>query len=94
MSGYHQIRMTEETIPRIIFKTHQGHYEYFVMSFGLTNALATFQSFMNTIFKTYLRKFVLFFFYDILVYSSDCASHVHHLQLMLQKLQKHHISAK
>ena len=61
-SGYHQIRMREEDIPQTAFRTHEGHYEFLVMRFGLTNAPSTFQSLMNDIFRPFLRKFVLVFF--------------------------------
>lgn len=92
-SEYHQIWVREEDIHKMAFRTHEGHYEYLVMPFGLINASATFQSTMNRVFKCCLRKFVLVFYYDILVYSSDWQSHLSHLQQVLRILGEHQFVA-
>src|SRR5512140_115224 len=90
-SGYHQLRIREEDIPKTAFTTRYGLYEFTVMSFGLTNAPAFFMNLMNKVFMEYLDKFVVVFIDDILIYSQSEGDHQHHLRLVLGKLREHQL---
>ncbi|GBG62033.1 hypothetical protein CBR_g28509 [Chara braunii] len=93
-SGYHQIRVAAEDQPKTAFRSRFGHYEFTVMSFGLTNAPATFQTAMNDIFRDILEEYVLVYLDDILVYSRTLEDHIRHLRDVLQRLRKHGFYAK
>jgi hypothetical protein len=93
-SGYHQLRIKEEDIDKMAFSTRYGHYEYIVMSFGLTNAPATFMEAMNRMLHEYLDDFVIVFLDDILIYSKSEEEHDGHLSLVLEALQKNQFYAK
>lgn len=93
-AGYHQIRMRPTDEEKTAFKTHHGHFQFRVMPFGLTNAPATFQCIMNEVFAPFLRKFVIVFLDDILIYSPSWEDHLKHIKLVLEKLRESQFYAK
>ena len=93
-AGYHHIRIHTKDIYKITFITHSGHYEFMVMSFVLTNAPATYQSLMNDEFHEHLRKFILMFFNDILIYSQTTHDHLKHLNMVFELPRNHKLVPK
>ncbi|KAJ0733400.1 putative nucleotidyltransferase, Ribonuclease H [Helianthus annuus] len=93
-SGYHQLKVQEEDIPKTAFRTRYGHYEFTVMPFGLTNAPAAFMDMMNRICKPYLDKFIIVFIDDILIYSKSKEEHAKYMHLLLSLLRKEKLYAK
>ncbi|GJR63094.1 reverse transcriptase domain-containing protein [Tanacetum coccineum] len=93
-SGYHQLRVRDEDIPKTAFRTRYGHYEFQVMSFGLTNEPAVFMDLMNCVCKPYLDKFVIIFIDDILIYSRNKEEHANHLRIILELIKKEKLYAK
>ncbi|GJV57328.1 putative reverse transcriptase domain-containing protein [Tanacetum coccineum] len=93
-SGYHQLRVRDEDIPKTAFRTRYGHYEFQVMPFGLTNAPAVFMDLMNRVCKLYLDKFVIVFIDDILIYSRNKEEHANPLRIILELLKKEKLCAK
>ena len=93
-SGYHQIRVADGDEMKTTFRTHNGLFEFKVMPFGLTNAPASFQSIMNKIFEPLLRKCVLDFMDDILIYSPSLEAHMQHLQQVFDIIQANYFSIK
>ena len=93
-SRYHQLKIKDGDIPKTVFRTRYGHYEYVVMPFGLTNAPAAFMDLMNRVFRPYLDQFVVVFIDDILIYSKTEEEHSQHLEIVLQTLRKHKLYAK
>src|SRR4051812_17431761 len=93
-SGYYQLKIRREDIPKTAFTTRYGLYEFTVMSFGLTNSPAYFMSMMNKVFMDFLYKFVVVFIDDILVYSKSEEEHKQHLRTVLERLRAHRLYAK
>ena len=93
-SGYHQIKIRSEDVPKTAFSTRYGLYEYLIMSFGLTNAPTYFMYLMNSVFMLELDKFVAVFINDILIYSENEEDHAEHLRIVLTRLREHKLYAK
>nr|GEX33739.1 retrotransposon protein, putative, Ty3-gypsy subclass [Tanacetum cinerariifolium] len=93
-SGYHQLRVREQDIPKTAFRTRYGYYEFQVMPFGLTNGPAVFMDLMNRVCKHYLDKFIIVFIDDILIYSKDEKEHEEHLKEILGLLKEKKLYAK
>ncbi|GJT70007.1 putative reverse transcriptase domain-containing protein [Tanacetum coccineum] len=93
-SGYHQLRVRDEYIPKTAFRTRYDHYEFQVMPFGLTNAPTVFMDLMNWVCKPFLDKFVIVFIDDILIYSRNKVEHEGHFKQILELLKKEELYAK
>ena len=93
-SGYHQLRIRDEDVPKTALRTRYKHYEFLVMPFGLTNAPTAFMDLMNQVFQPYLDQFVIVFVDDILIYSRSKEEHETHLRTALQTLRDHRLYAK
>src|SRR5262249_51971146 len=93
-SGYHQLKIRQDDVPKTAFRTRYGHYEFLVLPFGLRNAPAAFMDLMNCVFRPYLDKFVVVFIDDILVYSKSQKEHEEHLAIVLQVLRENQLYAK
>ena len=79
-TGFHQLRVAEDSIDKTAFRTPDGFFEWLVMPFGLTNAPAYFVDLMSRVFREFLNKFVVVFMDDILIFSKDEEEHARHLK--------------
>ncbi|XP_019251285.1 PREDICTED: uncharacterized protein LOC109230216, partial [Nicotiana attenuata] len=93
-SGYRQLKIRDSDVPKTAFRTRYGHYEFLVMSFGLTNAPAAFMDLMNRVFRPYIDSFIIVFIDDILIYSRSLGEHEQHLRVVLQTLREQQLYAK
>jgi hypothetical protein len=93
-SGYHQVRIHPDDVPKTAFRTRYGHFEFLVLPFGLTNAPATFMHLMQSIFGPHLDVFVIVFLDDILIFSKTENEHKQHVRKVLELLRKHKLFAK
>ena len=93
-TGYHQLRIKRDDIPKIAFRTRYRHYEFTVMPFGLTNASAAFMDSIIRVFRPYIDKFLVVFIDDILVYSKNQQEHEEHLRIVLETLKEQKMYAK
>ncbi|KAL0557206.1 hypothetical protein IC582_005724 [Cucumis melo] len=93
-SGYHQLRIKDSDVPKTTFHSRYGHYEFIVMSFGLTNAPVLFKDLMNRVFREFLDTFVILFIDDILIYSKTEEEHEEHLRMVLETYRANKLYAK
>lgn len=88
-SGYHQIRIREEDVPKTAFVTRYGSFEWKVLPFGLSNSPSVFQKMMNSVLSGYVDKFVQLYLDDVLLYSKTAEEHIEHIKLVLERFRQH-----
>ena len=93
-SVYHQLKIRQSNVSKMVFKTRYGHYEFLVIPFGLKNAPTAFMDLINRVFHPYLDQFAIIFIDDILVYSKNAEKHAFHLRIVLQTLRERQLYAK